>query len=95
MLTVAVTRLRGLWPAAAIEVITNAPDRIVRQCGAVTTVPVRGRRLLLENRALGPARRWLPGRIAEPWDRFERRLVLGRPRLVGASLAFKAALGGP
>ena len=40
------------------------------------------------------SRRWLPGGVAEPWDRFERRLVLRRPRLSGVSLAMKAALGG-
>jgi len=94
MLTVAVSRLRELWPRAEIAVITNAPDRVARQCHAVTTVPVRGRRLLLDNRALGPARRWLPEGIAEPWDRLERQLLLRRPRLVGASLALKATLGG-
>jgi colanic acid/amylovoran biosynthesis protein len=94
MLTVAVSRLRELWPKAEIAVLTNAADRIARQCGAVKTVPVRGRRLLLEHRALGPARRWLPDGIAEPWDRLERQLLLRQPRLVGASLAFKAALGG-
>jgi colanic acid/amylovoran biosynthesis protein len=94
MLTVAVARLRELWPGAEIAVITNAPDRIARQCHAVSTVPVRGRRLLLENRALGQAHRWLPEGIAEPWDRLERQLLLRRPRLVGVSLGLKAALGG-
>ena len=32
MLTVAVSRLRELWPRAEIAVITNAPGRIARQC---------------------------------------------------------------
>ena len=94
MLTVAVSRLRELWPRAEIAVITNAPDRIARQCHAVTTVPVRGRRLLLENRALGPARRWLPEGIAEPWDRSSASFCCGGRDSSGASLALKAALGG-
>ena len=94
MLAVAVSRLRELWPSASIEVITNAPDRVARLCGDVGTVPVRGRRLLLQNRMIGPARRWLPAGMAESWDRFEERLVLRRPRLSGASLAIKGALGG-
>ena len=94
MLTVAVSRLRELWPSASIEVITNAPDRIARLCGEVGTVPVRGRRLLLQNRLTGPVRRWLPAGVAESWDRFESQLVLRRPRLSAVSLAMKAALGG-
>ena len=94
MLTVAVSRLRELWPSAAIQVITNAPERIARHCGAVATIPVRGRWLLLQNRLLGPAHRWLPAGMAETWDRFERRLVFRRPGLVGASLAMKAAVRG-
>ena len=94
MLTVAVSRLRELWPSASIQVITNAPERIARHCGAVATIPVRGRRLLLQNRLLGPAHRWLPPGIAETWDRFERRLVFRRPRIVSASLAMKAAIRG-
>jgi polysaccharide pyruvyl transferase WcaK-like protein len=94
MLTVAVSRLRELWPSASITVITNAPDQIARHCGEVDTVPVRGRRLLLQDRLLGPARRWLPGPLVEPWERFESRLVLRRPRLFAASLGMKAALGG-
>jgi colanic acid/amylovoran biosynthesis protein len=93
MLAVAVSRLRELWPSASIEVITNAPDRVARLCGDVGTVPVRGRRLLLQNRMIGPARRWLPAGMAESWDRFEARLVVRRPRIAGASLAMKAALG--
>ena len=91
MLTVAVSRLRELWPQAAIKVITNAPERVARHCGAVATVPVRGRRLLLQERLLGPGRRWLPGAVAGPWDRFEGRLRLQRPGLFDASLRMKAA----
>ncbi len=60
MLTVAVSRLRKLWPRAAINVITNAPDLVARHCGVVDTVPVRGRRLLLEDRLLGPLQHRLP-----------------------------------
>ncbi len=70
MLTVAVTRLRELWPGASLQIITNAPDRIARHCGGdVDTVPVRGRRLLLENRLLGRVSSWLPRKLAQPWDR--------------------------
>jgi colanic acid/amylovoran biosynthesis protein len=94
MLTVAVSRLRELWPSASISVITNAPDQIRRHCGEVGTVPVRGRRLLLRERLLGPLSRRLPGAVAEPWSALEGDLRLKRPALFGASLRMKAALGG-
>ena len=95
MLTVAVTRLRELWPGASLQIITNAPDRIARHCGRdVATVPVRGRRLLLENRLLGRVSSWLPPRLAQPWNRFERQLAWQRPAVASASLTIKAALNG-
>ena len=95
MLTVAVTRLRELWPGASLQVITNAPDLIARHCGAdVDTVPVRGRRLLLENRLLGRVSSWLPDALARPWDRFERQLAWERPAVASASLTIKSALNG-
>jgi polysaccharide pyruvyl transferase WcaK-like protein len=90
MFTVAVSRLRELWPGASLEVITNAPDLIERHAGTVTTVPVRGRRLLLEEELLGPARRWLPGKIGERWDRFESGLRLQQPGLFHQSLQLKS-----
>jgi polysaccharide pyruvyl transferase WcaK-like protein len=90
MFTVAVTRLRELWPRASISVITNAPDIIRQHAGSVSTVPVRGRRLLLEEELLGPARRWLPGRIRERWDRFESGLRLQQPGLFQRSLQLKS-----
>ena len=95
MLTVAVTRLRELWPGASLQIITNAPDRIARHCGGdVDTVPVRGRRLLLENRLLGRVSSWLPHKLAQPWNRFERQLAWERPAVASASLTIKAALNG-
>jgi polysaccharide pyruvyl transferase WcaK-like protein len=94
MLTVAVSRLRELWPAASIDVITNAPALVVRHCGSVGTVPVRGRRLLLAEHLLGPARRWLPGTVRRRWDDAEARLRVSRPRLFRLSLGVKEGLRG-
>jgi polysaccharide pyruvyl transferase WcaK-like protein len=90
MFTVAVARLRELWPQASIAVITNAPDLIRQHAGAVSTVPVRGRRLLLQEELLGPARRWLPGKIRERWDRFESGLRLQQPGIFRQSLQLKS-----
>jgi polysaccharide pyruvyl transferase WcaK-like protein len=89
MLTVAVRRLRELWPEAAIRVITNSPQHIARHCGAVGTVPVRGRRQLLEESLLGSGRHWLPPDVRQRWDRFEARLRLQQPALFAASIKIK------
>ena len=83
MLTVAVSRLRELWPSAAIAVVTNAPALVARHCGVVGTVPVRGRRLLLEERLLGPVSRRLTGAVASRCASLERALLVHRPRIAG------------
>jgi polysaccharide pyruvyl transferase WcaK-like protein len=93
MLTVAVSRLRELWPSATINVITNAPERIRRHCGDVGIIPVRGRRLLLRERLLGSLSRRLPDAVAEPWSALEGDLRVKRPAIFGASLRVKGALG--
>jgi colanic acid/amylovoran biosynthesis protein len=94
MLTVAVSRLRELWPSAAIAVVTNAPALVARHCGVVDTVPVRGRRLLLDERVLGPIYRRLPDRVTSRCASVERAILLRRPRVIGASLKLKAAIRG-
>lgn len=94
MLTVAVSRLRELWPAATIAVITNAPTLVVRHCGEVRTVPVRGRRLLLQEHLLGPVRTLLPGGVRRRADRAEDALRLRVPGLFEQSLRFKELLQG-
>jgi colanic acid/amylovoran biosynthesis protein len=94
MLTVAVSRLRELWPTAAINVITNAPELVIRHCGAVGSVPVRGRRLLLEERLLGPLHRRLPDRLWKQWTQVERELLLDRPSLFKTSIGLKSAVSG-
>jgi len=94
MLTVAVSRLRELWPAASIEVITNAPELVARHCGDVKAVPVRGRRLLLEEQLLGPARQLLPRSVRRRVERAQHRLRLEWPRLFARSLLLKQKLNG-
>ena len=86
MLTVAVSRLRDLFPSASIRVITNAPHLVVRHCGAVETVPVEGRRQLLSEHLLGRANRWIPG---SAWRRVEDSLRFKTPALFNASAELK------
>ncbi|HET7220180.1 MAG TPA: polysaccharide pyruvyl transferase family protein [Vicinamibacterales bacterium] len=94
MLTVAVSRLRELWPAATIQVITNAPDLVARHCGAVATAPVRGRRLVLQEHLLGPVRRMLPNRVRGRADAIEDRVRAAVPSLFALSARAKSALVG-
>jgi len=89
MLTVAVSRLRELWPAASIEVITNAPALVARHCGDVKGVPVRGRRLWLDDQLLGPLRKLLPRAVGHRLDRAQDRLRFRWPRLFARSLLLK------
>jgi colanic acid/amylovoran biosynthesis protein len=91
MLTVAVERLRELWPSASIQVITNAPDLVRRHCGAVETVPVEGRRQFLAEHLLGRADRWIPG---SAWRRFEDSLRFSSPSLFNASAGLKQRMRG-
>jgi len=96
MLTVAVRRLRALWPSARIGIITDAPDVIQRQCGAcaVATVPVRGRRLLLNEGLLGRMAHHLPRAAAVRWRNAEEEMRLRLPGLFGGSLKLKAKIRG-
>jgi colanic acid/amylovoran biosynthesis protein len=91
MLTVAVSRLRELFPSASIQVITNAPHLVVRHCGAVDTVPVEGRRQLLAEHLLGRADRWIPG---SAWRRVEESLRFNTPALFNASAELKQRMRG-
>lgn len=91
MLTVAVSRLRELWPSARIRVLTGAPELVARHCGAVETVPVEGRRQFLAEHLLGRADRWIPG---DAWRRVEESLRFRRPQLFNASASFKQRLRG-
>jgi polysaccharide pyruvyl transferase WcaK-like protein len=97
MLTVAVSRLRELWPSASIRVLTNAPDLIARHCGRygdVTTVPVAGRRMLLGESLLGRVTRQLPAPVATRWRDAEDDWRMTAPQVFAASLKVKARVRG-
>ena len=94
MLMVAVARLRGLWPSASIHVITSAPQLVGRYCPGVTSVPLRGRRLVLHDRLLGRFERMLPARVGTGWSIVERRFRSRHSALLKISLRVKGALTG-
>jgi polysaccharide pyruvyl transferase WcaK-like protein len=91
MLTVAVSRLRELWPSVRIRVLTSAPQLVARHCGPVETVPVEGRRRFLDEHLFGRADRWIPG---DAWRRMEESLRFRRPELFNTSAGIKQRLRG-
>ena len=94
MLTIATSRLRKLWPDTSIRVITSAPQIVAVHCGEVESVPLSGRRLVLQDRLLGRLERLLPAGIAMRWSRVERRLRMRHPAVVKLSLRLKGSLTG-
>ncbi len=94
MLSVAVSRLRELWPEATIQVITDAPDRVAALCGNVQPVPVRGRRLVLDHRLLGRVDRLLPARLARRWTATEQQVKGRHLSAWGLAQQVKLALRG-
>ncbi len=97
MLTVAVSRLRELWPSASIRIITNAPRLIARHCagyGDVSAVPVAGRRLLLGESLLGRVAKQLPDHVAAHWQQAEKGWRMTTPQLFATSLKVKARVRG-
>lgn len=81
MLQVCVERLRELWPAAGIGVVTDAPELLERHCLDVQAVPATGRYDLLgppEPRVIRRA----PATLMRPLLRIERaRRGRGSPAL--------------
>ena len=94
MLSVAVSRLRHLWPRALIQIITDAPDRVVALCGDVQPVPVHGRRLVLEHRLFGRGQRLLPPSFANRWASVEQQLQSRHLKAWGLAQRVKLAVRG-
>ena len=80
MLQVAIRRLRELWPAAGIQVFTNAPAELARHCPDAEPLAVNGRALWFSQEYVpGPIRRLLPERASHRLTTFERQLRHQRP----------------
>jgi polysaccharide pyruvyl transferase WcaK-like protein len=82
MLQVAVARFRELWPEARIQVITDAPDLVVRYCPGTQPLSARGRRIWFREPNL--ARRFnrlLPRSLCGNLQKFETELRLRQSSL--------------
>jgi polysaccharide pyruvyl transferase WcaK-like protein len=93
MLQVAVARLRALWPAATIKVLTSAPDALSRYCPGTVPVPSMGMRRWFEWTYV-PARWHMPAVVARRAARSESWLRQRLPSLMD-SLALQRGKGRP
>jgi polysaccharide pyruvyl transferase WcaK-like protein len=89
MLQAAIERLRGLWPAASISVVTNAPETLTRQCPGVRPVPLAGRVYFRTDRWFGRADRFLPRRLASALTALQDRMRHRAPATLAAIIAAK------
>ena len=61
MMRVEVARLRSMWPNATIQVLTDAPDRVLRYCPSARPLLASGRHVWVADGALLPG--WLYRRL--------------------------------
>jgi len=94
MLSVAVTRLRGMWPGAEILVLTDTPEDLDRFCPTATPLPSDGRRAWFSG-VLPGARlsRLLPGPVASARRNLDDSLRRRWPGLAAAALRRKLRRG--
>jgi polysaccharide pyruvyl transferase WcaK-like protein len=95
MLQVAVRRLHALWPAASIDVVTDAPERLATYCFGTVPVPASGRRAWFNDKYLfGPLHRVLPQSFSNRLLTVARILRVRNPSLAGRILRWEMkALG--
>lgn len=88
MLQVAVSRLRKLWPEAAIRVIVDAPERLAIYCPDAQPVLVRGLHLWFKDRALFGQRVYqlAPDFISQHLSKLERAMRYRWPLLTQSLL---------
>jgi colanic acid/amylovoran biosynthesis protein len=95
MLQVLVARLSHLWPGAAIQVLTDAPDRLLAYCPKVQPVDARGRRVWFQDGCLfSPFHRLLWEPLSSRLTDLEREARRRYPSLVEALLRFKNRISG-
>jgi polysaccharide pyruvyl transferase WcaK-like protein len=92
MLQAAIERLRELWPAASIAVVTNAPDTLAFHCPGVQPVPLAGRVAFQSDRWFGRAERWLPHRLSGALNAIHQRIRRRWPATLAAIVAGKRLL---
>src|SRR5258708_37073088 len=92
MLQAGIERLRGLWPHAAIAVVTNSPDALTLHCPGVLPVLLSGRIAFQSDRVLGRAHRLLPPRLRTALAAVHDRVRQRCPAILAATIAGKRLL---
>jgi polysaccharide pyruvyl transferase WcaK-like protein len=92
MMQAAIERLRELWPAASIAVVTNAPRTLALHCPGTQPVPLAGRVAFLTDRWLGRADRLLPARVGDGLNALHDRIRRRWPATLALIIAGKRLL---
>lgn len=95
MLQVAVERLRRLWPAARITVVTTNPEQLARFCPGVTPLLLHQPAIWYKQSLLRRLHRLAPALGGHGWRRLEQTLWQRAPGLARAALAGNHLLHGP
>lgn len=88
MAQIAVTRLKQLWPAGLVGVVTSRPDRLAEFCPAAFPVSAAGEWRWLHDGPIfeGPLVRSLPRWIRQPAGRLETRIRRRWPRFISGGV---------
>jgi polysaccharide pyruvyl transferase WcaK-like protein len=93
MLQTAVLRLRGQWPEAIIDVLTDTPERLAAFCPEASACPARPLQLWAgELSLLGKYHRRLPSAAARPVEAGHHLVKERWPELLRAGLTARAEL---
>jgi polysaccharide pyruvyl transferase WcaK-like protein len=93
MLQVAVARLRGLWPAAQIEVLTESPSNLLRYCPGAKPLSRVGCMCWMGNRILlGQYHRFLPKWVSVELSNLKRVIGLRWPGFLESLINLRLSL---
>lgn len=92
-LSIALRRIRQLWPDARVEVLTDEPEGLAQRHPDTAPVATQGLHLLFGRAAfLGRFHRYLPGMVSWRLSETKRLLVKTMPAIAAGALRWKVAV---